>query len=161
MVFKRNSIKAVFRRPQRLSAVGIPHIEIFRRDQSMLSIRHQVFTKCLSSAIFLVATVCSGEVGRVTLGLVSLQTVVIAPDGSGRMSGGVIVRLVNVETKAESFVLSNTEGIDVVPVRPGKYCYDAFSQKGDPLTLKRPASERCFSVSPDEMVEVGVEFKKQ
>jgi hypothetical protein len=127
----------------------------------MLSIQLQIFIRCLNSTILLVATVCQAQPpARISVGLVSLQTVAIATDGSGKMFGGVIVRLVNSETKAESFVLSNTEGIDVVPVRPGTYCYDAFSQKGEPLTLKRPARERCFSVRADEVVEVGVEFRK-
>ena len=112
------------------------------------------------AAILAGSAISAAQPARISIGFVALQTVAVAADGSGKMSGGVIVRFVNSKTRGESLVLTGTEGFELAPLRPGNYCYDAFSQKGAPLTLKRPTTERCFSVRADETVEVGVEFRK-
>lgn len=126
-----------------------------------MSIIHlRAYTRYLSSIALLSAVICLAQSKPVSLGSVSLQTVAVSKDGSSRMAGGIIVRFFSKKRRAESFVLSSDAGIQVVPLRPGRYCYEGFSAKGEPLELIRPSKERCFTVRPGQLVEVGVEFKR-
>jgi hypothetical protein len=126
----------------------------------MFKIRRQTFTRFLSSVVLLMAMSCTGQTRDIPLGLVLLQTVGVDQDGSSKMSPGIIVRFISKVTKAEIFAITNEVGFAEVPLRPGIYCYDAFSNKGKGLAMKRPASERCFEVKPFEDAEIGVEFIK-
>ena len=70
-----------------------------------------------------------------------------------------MVRVTNQSEKVQSFGLSNEVGVLGMPLPPGKYCYDAFSQTGHRLKMNRPAPEKCFDVREGKVVEVGVGFK--
>ena len=126
----------------------------------MLNTRHQAFTKCLSIAVLLLVSLCVGQGREISLGTVLLQTVGIDKTGSAKMAPGIVVRLVNKVTNAETFAITGETGFVEVPLRPGSYCYDAYSDKGKGLTMKRAAEGRCFDVKALEDIEVGVEFLK-
>jgi hypothetical protein len=126
----------------------------------MLNTRRRTFTKFLSSLALLLATLCTAQVKEIPLGLVLLQTVRVEKDGPAKLTPGIVVRFVSKTTKAEMFAITNEVGFAEVPLRPGTYCYDAYSNKGKALSMKRPANERCFEVKTSEDVEVGVEFLK-
>jgi hypothetical protein len=98
-----------------------------------------------------------GSSQNLALGMVNIQTVAVG-GGESHLKSGVVVRLTSRVTKVQSYALSNAAGIVVVPLPPGSYCYDAFSQAGQPLQMKRPSRERCFSVKKGQVAEVGVEF---
>lgn len=59
----------------------------------------------------------------------------------------------------QSFGLSNEGGIIVMPLPPGRYCYDAFTDKGKSLEMVHNPSERCFSLKKDSVETIGVEFR--
>jgi hypothetical protein len=90
--------------------------------------------------------------------MVNIQTVAVS-GGKSHLKSGIVVRLTSRSTKVQSYALSNADGIVVVPLPPGDYCYDAFSQSGQSLQMKRAAQDRCFSVREGRVSEVGVEFK--
>ncbi len=129
----------------------------------MSFIRLRTFTKFLSSLIVLGASMQYAQVQeakKVPLGMLSVQTVAVAADGSSRMIGGIVVRVINKKTRTENFLMTNDAGIQVVPLRPGTYCYDALTEDGSQLILVRPDEERCFSIRNKKLTEVGVEFRK-
>jgi len=97
---------------------------------------------------------------NLALGMVNIQTVGVS-GGESHLKSGVVVRLTSRVTKVRSYALSNAAGVVVVPLPAGSYCYDAFSQTGQPLQMKRASRERCFSVKKGQVAEVGVEFKLQ
>jgi hypothetical protein len=100
-------------------------------------------TKCLIGFLLSAIAVCGAQ-ESVRLGFVTIQTVAVEANGSEKMEGGVIVRLFGERKNTEAFALSGVAGIVQVPVRPGTYCYEAFSDKGKSLALKRAAPERVF-----------------
>jgi hypothetical protein len=126
----------------------------------MLNIRRQVFTKYLSSFAFLLISFCSVQAKEISLGFVLLQTVSVDKSDSSKLSPGIVVRFFNKSTKSEMFAITNDVGFAQVPLRPGTYCYDAYSSTGHQFQMKRPESERCFDVRAGKDVEVGVEFSK-
>jgi hypothetical protein len=127
----------------------------------MLNTRRQAFTRCLSSGVvLLLAGFCMGQEREISFGMVLLQTVRIEKTGSAKMTPGIVVRFVNKATSVETFAITGETGFAEVPLRPGIYCYDAYSDKGKGLTMKRAAADRCFEVKASEDLEVGVEFLK-
>jgi hypothetical protein len=108
---------------------------------------------------------------RIALGHVIVQTVTVDTNGASKMIGGAMVRIFGENTSAESFAFSSPEGVVDIPVRPGTYCYEALSNKGESLPLRTlPPSEklplrtspndRCFPVRSGEVHEVSVEFEQ-
>ena|ERR1043166_3567314 len=99
-----------------------------------------------------------GSWQNLALGMVNIQTVAVS-DGESHLKSGVVVRLTSSAEKVRSYALSNEAGIAVVPLPVGTYCYDAFSQSGQPLQMKRASPDRCFAVKKGQISNVGVEFK--
>jgi hypothetical protein len=62
------------------------------------------------------------------------------------MIGGVVVRVTNRSENVQSFGVSNEAGILVMPLPVGRHCYDAFSEKGVALSMRRVSKDRCFSI---------------
>ena len=69
----------------------------------------------------------------------------------------VFVRMYNLKEGRESFGVSNQDGMLMVPLRPGSYCFEAFNRKGMPLELTS-SQKRCFELTADRDVDVGVEL---
>lgn len=124
-----------------------------RKDLPMLAQRLRLFIVLLSSWPLLGA-----EATRIDLGLVNVQTVAVSKAGESRMSPGIVVRVTNRSTRTQSLGISNEAGILVLPLPPGRYCYDAFSEQGVALTMRRPPRDRCFSIAKDAIETIGVEF---
>ena len=128
-----------------------------------MNARVGVFRKSVSaiSIILVGATLCLGQTKDLRLGTILIQTVSVGKTTSaGHMTPGIVVRLVNKATQSETFAISSDVGFAVVPARPGTYCYDAYSKDGTPLTMKRPAKDRCFDVEVAKDIEIGVEIVK-
>ena|GEM_PF-4632210 len=71
---------------------------------------------------------------------------------------GIVVSVSNKSHEIHSFGISNEAGVLGMPLPPGDYCYDAFSQTGHHLRINRTPSERCFSIKENQTEEVGVGF---
>jgi len=96
----------------------------------------------------------------IVLGFVHIETIAVGDRGEGHHKSGIVVLMTNRANKVESFGISNEAGILIEPLRPGEYCYEAFSDAGRHLKMNRPALERCFEVQAGKDVEVGVGFKE-
>jgi hypothetical protein len=68
---------------------------------------------------------------------------------------GVIVRIYSEDQRRESFALSDKRGLAFVPLRPGKYCLQAFDDKGSELGLD-PTQAKCFSIEKNGSPIIGV-----
>lgn len=71
------------------------------------------------------------------------------------MYPGVIVRVTPQEGPGESFVVSNEAGVQLMPLRPGDYCFQAYDRKGKQLRLA-PQQPNCFSVAKGKTTDVGI-----
>lgn len=101
----------------------------------------------------------SAGVGKpaLSLGFASIQTVKAAsrPGGQHSMYPGVIVRVASEHGSNESFILSNEVGVAKMPLRPGSYCFDVYTRKGEPLPLD-PEQPACFTIAAGKTTDVGV-----
>jgi hypothetical protein len=120
----------------------------------MLTFNRLLFIAFLSSSLLLATEQRAIDSKDITLGLVQFETY-----NEVAHSPYMVVRVTSQADRVQSFGISNEAGVLGMPLPPGKYCYDAFSQAGHHLRMKRPPSERCFSVKKGQVVEVGVEFK--
>ena len=68
---------------------------------------------------------------------------------------GIVIRFLNADDKQESFAVSHVEGYVSVPLRPAKYCFEAYDKKGLQLELD-PEQSRCFDIRANESVHVGI-----
>jgi len=119
------------------------------------------------SIVFLISTMAlvaysHGEQGNsgLTFGWLNIQTVVVSADGDSHMSPGIIVRISSQDNNVQSFGFSNEAGVLIMPLPPGNYCYDAYSQNGATLQLRRQGDSRCFVMKKDGVTEVGIEYLK-
>jgi hypothetical protein len=94
------------------------------------------------------------------LGFANIQSVIAAPAGPAEIAKGIVIRITD-SKKIQSFGVTNEVGILVMPLPPGRYCFDAFSQNGKPLQLVQQPSDRCFSMKKASTTEVGVELTVQ
>jgi hypothetical protein len=133
---------------------GTPRIGRFRKDHVMLTCNRLLFIAFLSSSLLFATAPPALDSKDISLGLVQFETY----DEAGH-SPYMVVRVIRQTDRVQSFGISNEAGVLDMPLPPGKYCYDAFSQAGRHLYMRRPPLERCFSVKKDQVVEVGVEFK--
>ncbi len=57
--------------------------------------------------------------------------------------------------KRESFAISSGEGYVAVPLRPGRYCFEAYDQKG--LRLKLDSEQaKCFELRANDRLVTGI-----
>jgi hypothetical protein len=127
----------------------------------MWILSHLLFTVLLASAAQGTPKEPSAvDSGDIPLGVVQFETLALADDHyHWKHSPFIVVRATNRRTKTESFGLSDEIGRLLMPLPPGEYRWDAFSQDGKRLRLVRPVSERDFPVKKAEVIEVGVELK--
>lgn len=109
-----------------------------------------------------VAVVSSGQMAQpnLPLGTVICQTVRASrayPEPEDH-TPWVVVRFLGVGNDRESFALTDARGVALVPLRPGKYCFEAYSDKGEPLELD-PEQRKCFELKANEKLNVGVGLK--
>ncbi|MBI3670492.1 MAG: hypothetical protein HY237_12010 [Acidobacteria bacterium] len=117
----------------------------------------------MTHAVTTVLAICmmllssSGEGTKIELGYAHFQTVKAAsrPGAAQTMLPGVVVRVTRQEGGGESFVLTNEAGVELMPLRPGDYCFDAYDRKGNALPLD-PKQASCFPIIKGETTEVGV-----
>lgn len=94
----------------------------------------------------------------VNLAIVNVQTVVLLPSGEYRMSPYIVVKVTDEKARIQSFGLSGEIGILLLPLPPGRYCYDAFSRSGRALKMVRPRAERCFMATQEPETTIGVGY---
>jgi hypothetical protein len=126
----------------------------------MLLLKHLCSIAFLGSVTLFAAAWNTSTASDIPLGLVQFETVTVAANGGTHLPY-IVVRVTNQTNRIESFGLSNEAGVLEMPVPPGRYCYEAFSQAGHHLVMNRPKAERCFSVKKEQTVEVGVGLKPQ
>jgi hypothetical protein len=94
---------------------------------------------------------------RVQLGYAYIQTVkgsAVAGDPQ-QMYPGIVVRMFPKRGHGEAFAISNRDGIVLVPLRPGQYCFEAFDGNGTGLALD-PKQASCFPITLNKTTDVGV-----
>jgi hypothetical protein len=126
--------------------------------QTMLTFNRLLSIAFLSSACLFAPGRSASDLSDIALGLAQFETLTVT-ENVGKHSPYIVVRVTNQRDKVQSFGLSNEAGVLGMPLPPGKYCYEAFSQSGHHLKMNRPEPERCFEVKKGEVVEVGVGFK--
>lgn len=124
----------------------------------MSTFNRLLFIASLSSVFLLAGQSKPFERGDLSLGFAQFETLTVTGSG-GKHTPFIVVRASNKAGKIQSFGLSNEAGVLGMPLPPGEYCYDAFSQAGHHLEMNRPESERCFEVKQDQVTEVGVGLK--
>ena len=75
------------------------------------------------------------------------------------LAGGVVVRFYDAKSQRESFTLTNEHGSELVPLREGAYCAEAFGTDGSKLSLDswyREQAHRCITVRANESVELNL-----
>jgi hypothetical protein len=112
-----------------------------------------------SCVLFLVIRIRASESNDVALGLVQFETVVV-DDHGGHHRQNVVVRVTSEKDRVQSFGISNEAGLVFMPLPTGRYTFDALSQTGHPLKMKRPEDERWFDVREGQDTDVGVGFKE-
>lgn len=117
-------------------------------------------TRALWTALTVLMVLCcngSGQPRRIQLGYANVQTVKRspAPGDLQHMYPGIVVRMFPVRGRGESFAVSNRDGIVVVPLRPGQYCFEAFDGNGVQLVLDAKQAN-CFSIHLDKTTDIGV-----
>jgi len=128
-----------------------------QQKESNNTVRYQNTIVVAVLFLLLLGPKVSGEDDRIDLGFVNFETVTAARGlgGAQHTKSGIIVRMFDVSHNREVFTISNEAGISVVPLRPGKYCFEAFSITGTRLELDKSQSS-CFTVPKDETITVGV-----
>ena len=94
---------------------------------------------------------------RIQLGFAYFQTVkgsAVAGDPQ-HMYPGIVVRMFPKRGRGEVFGISNRDGVVLVPLRPGQYCFEAFDSKGTGLALD-PNQASCFPITLGKTTDVGV-----
>jgi hypothetical protein len=94
---------------------------------------------------------------RIQLGYANIQTVKgsVVPGDPQQMYPGIVVRMFPRRGNGEVFAISNRDGIVLVPLRPGQYCFETFDSKGTGLVLD-PMQASCFPITLDKTTDVGV-----
>jgi hypothetical protein len=95
----------------------------------------------------------------IEFGLANIEVVAIDGNEKSTLTPGIVVRIKGQQNRIQSFGMSNEGGIIVMPLPPGRYCYDAFTDKGKALRMVRAPSDRCFSLKKDSVETIGVEFQ--
>lgn len=100
--------------------------------------------------------ICLAE-ERLRLGYAVCQTVktVGAYPTPQEVLPGTVIRFLDSTKGREIFAISNKDGMVLVPLRPGKYCFEAYDKNGARYNLD-PEQRDCFSVKQSEHVEIGV-----
>jgi hypothetical protein len=126
----------------------------------MFHLKCLLLSMCLlGSSLCLVDEALSQK--RTGFGLANIEVVAVGSSDDSHILPHVVVRIAGRKNKVQSYGLSNESGIIVMPLPPGSYCYDAFSEAGVVLNLRRKASERCFSIEKDSYETIGVEVVKE
>jgi hypothetical protein len=72
-----------------------------------------------------------------------------------QMYPGIVVRMFPKRGNGEVFAISNRDGVVLVPLRPGQYCFEAFDGDGTGLALDLKQAS-CFPISLNKTTDVGV-----
>jgi len=112
------------------------------------------FIGLLSSLSFVWQSTSVGT-NDLQLGTAFMSSVSGPVDGPGEIITGVVVR-VSDSKDVQSFGITNDAGVLEMPLPPGRYCWDAFSGKGQSLRMNRQASDRCFTIRPNRLTEVTI-----
>lgn len=124
----------------------------------MSSSRVRISIAFLTSLAVPVAGDARAGTKDVDITIVNVQTAAVSFAGEYRMSPHVVVRVINGKDGIRSFGLSSEAGILLLPLPPGRYCYDAFSPRGRALRMVRPSAERCFTATRDGETTIGVSY---
>jgi hypothetical protein len=63
------------------------------------------------------------------------------------------------KNQSESFTITNETGYAMIPLRPGKYCAEAYGTNGKKLRLDENTNSgrpTCFDIAPHKVLEAGV-----
>lgn len=115
------------------------------------------FTTTLLATCMTLMFSSGAEQKAVPFGYAHVQTVKSGREvgAAQTMQPGIVVRFTPKHRSGETFTLSNRDGVALVPLRPGVYCFDAFDRKGNALRLE-PTQATCFPIVKGETTEVGV-----
>ena len=94
----------------------------------------------------------------IQLGFASIEVVAVKSNGESQHKAGIVVKISGTTNNVQSYGLSIDPGLIVMPLPPGKYYYDAFSNDGEKLQLRRESSKRYFSINKGETTIVGIEI---
>ena len=89
-------------------------------------------------------------------GFASIEVLAIDDSGSWIHLRNIVIRISDKKHSVRSYGLSNEMGLVVMPLPPGKYCYDAFSSTGEVLQTRRKGSEKCFSILKSKAEAVNI-----
>ena len=67
----------------------------------------------------------------------------------------LVLRIISKDGKRETFAISKYAGYTSVPLRPGNYCVEAYTQKGLPLE-QDSEQERCFEIKAKDNLYLGL-----
>jgi hypothetical protein len=113
----------------------------------------------------LVSNICADETPTksksIQLGFASIEVLYINAAGESHHMPNAVIRISGQQNRVQSYGVSNEAGLIIMPLPPGKYCYDAFSAKGEYLPMRRKGSERCFTVENDDARTIGIEILSQ
>jgi hypothetical protein len=105
----------------------------------------------------------SAKQPRTAIGYVSITTwQASASTGAGKadkLAGRVVVRFYDEKSQRESFTLTDEHGSELVPLREGVYCTEAFGTDGSELSLDswyREKAHRCIAVRANQTVELNL-----
>jgi hypothetical protein len=106
-------------------------------------------------SVLVIASLARDSAAKVQWGVLNVSTVAHVGGQQGRYLPNVVVRYFDKKTGRETLSMSNKEGIDYVVLRPGHYCFEAFTKSGHKLQLFRDQPS-CFDLRRGEELEVGV-----
>jgi hypothetical protein len=92
-------------------------------------------------------------------GMANIEAVAVDINGKSTIAPDIIIRITAKGTRVESYGMSDEGGMILMPLPPGRYCYEAYSERGRPLKMIRKPSDRCFTLKKNSELTIGVEFE--
>lgn len=94
----------------------------------------------------------------IEFGIADIQVGAVLDDGKSTITPNIIVKITGQNNHVLSYGMTDVAGTIAMPLPPGRYCYELYSENGEAIQTRRKDKRRCFDIEKDAIEMVGIDF---